>query len=199
MSDNNRPPQGYRTKQGYGDPSGDSEVTVADAVPDTRERELPAQAVPAEDESEKTVSSLPPFVEVELVYERAYVGMRHDRWKALEIWTQNRVYVCDWGMTCIEVVDRKSGKPDKAHPLIGAHLSGGQRSEADHMEMTYPCPRPGTEAVFEYRTPRRGFVNTSTVTRVVLRLRVLTVPHERVAPTWDRLTGEHDLPERNGG
>jgi len=50
--------------------------------------------------------------------------------------------------------------------------------------------------VFEYSKPRKGYVSTSTVTRVVLRLRVLTVPHEHVQPTWDRLSGVHQLPER---
>ncbi len=60
--------------------------------------------------------------------------------------------------------------------------------------MTHPFPRPDTEAVFEYRGLRKGYVSTSTVTRVVLRLRVLTVPHERVQPPWDQLSGVWNEP-----
>ena len=182
VRDDERPPGGTPTRQGWADPS--DEKTIPNA--------------PADAFDDKTGVSLPPFVEVELVYERAQVGMKHEPWRALEIWTRNRIYACDWEMTCVEVVDRKSGEPDPGHPLIGAHLAGGQKSEADSMEMTYPCPRPGTEAVFEYRSPRKGFVNTSTVTRVVLRLRVLTVPHERVEQSWETVTGSHRLPEHRG-
>jgi hypothetical protein len=140
---------------------------------------------------EQTAVSLPPFVEVELVYERGFVGMETDNWKAFEVWTRNRIYVTDWSMRCVEVIDRKTGRVETRHALLGAYLAGGQRQEDDYMEMTYPCPRPGTEAVFEYRGVRKGFVNTSTVTRVVLRLRVLTVPRERAVPTWDELSSKN--------
>ena len=57
----------------------------------------------------------------------------------------------------------------------------------DALEISYPIPRPGNEAVFE-RTERKGFVTTSTVTRVVLKLRVLTVPHDQGQQTWDEVT-----------
>ncbi|MEM9193255.1 MAG: hypothetical protein AAGF12_29035 [Myxococcota bacterium] len=147
---------------------------------------------------DKTAVSLPPFVEVELVYERGYVGMPTEDWKAFEVWTRNRIYVTDWNMRCVEVLDRKTGRSDRTHSLLGAYLAGGQRQDEDYMEMTFPCPRPGTEAVFEYRGVRKGFVNTSTVTRVVLRLRVLTVPRERAVPVWDELTSSHRLPSKPG-
>lgn len=137
-----------------------------------------------------TAASMPPFVEVELVYEQGHIGMVTQPWQALEVWTQNRVYVTDWHMRCLEVRERPSGHSDPEHPLLGAFLAGGQRQEEGHMEMCYPCPRPGTEAVFEYRGVRKGYVNTSTVTRVVLRLRVLTVPQDRMVPTWDELVSK---------
>jgi len=143
---------------------------------------------------EQTAVSLPPFVEVELVYERGRVGMQSDQWRLLEIWTRNRIYIVDTHMKCIEVCDRKSGTPDPDHSLLGATLAGGQRRNADAMEMTHPFPRPDTEAVFEYPLPRKGYVSTSTVTRVVLRLRVLTVPHDHVRPTWDHLSGAWKIP-----
>ncbi|MEM9072483.1 MAG: hypothetical protein AAGE52_28510 [Myxococcota bacterium] len=137
--------------------------------------------------NDPTQASLPPFVEVELVYETGHTGMAGGPWRAFEVWTQNRIYSCDWTMTCIEVADRESGTPDPDHSLLGARLSGGQVRRDDAIEVIYPCPRPGCEAVFEHPV-RKGFVTTSTVTRVVLRLRVLTVPHQQIEPTWDDLT-----------
>ena len=142
------------------------------------------------DFEDSTQSTLSPFVEVELVYETGKPGMEPSQWRAFQIWTRNRIYSCDWTMTCIEVVDRKSGKQDQEHTLLGCRLSGGQVRQNDAIEVTYPCPRPGCEAVFEHPT-RRGYITTSTVTRVVMRLRVLTVPHQQVNPTWDDLTGRN--------
>ena len=57
----------------------------------------------------------------------------------------------------------------------------------DALEITYPVPRPGNEAVFE-RPERKGYITTSTVLRVVLRVRVLTVPHDLGKQTWDEVT-----------
>ncbi len=144
---------------------------------------------------EQTVISPPPFVEIELVYERGQAGMSTDDWKAVEVWTRNRIYIVDWNMRCIEVVDRKSGKPDPRHALLGAILAGGQVQNEEGMEMTFPLPRPNTEAVFEYHDARKGYVSTSTVTRVVFRLRVLTVPKANVEPTWEQLTSSHRVPD----
>ncbi len=147
---------------------------------------------------DKTEISPPPFVEVELVYERGQAGMSTEQWKAVEVWTRNRIYVVDWTMTCIEVIDRKTSKPDPTHALLGAVLAGGQVQTEEGMEMTFPLPRPNTEAVFEYHDARKGYVSTSTVTRVVFRLRVLTVPKANVEPTWEQLTSSHRLPPVQG-
>jgi hypothetical protein len=143
--------------------------------------------------ADATELSAPPFVEVELSYERGQTGMPQERWRAVEVWTRNRIYVCDWNMLCIEVVDRRTGKADPGHALLGSVLAGGQRQSDEGMEMTYPLPRPDTEAVFEYQDPRKGYVSTSTVTRVVVRLRVLTVPRANVRPTWEHLTSSHRI------
>lgn len=134
-----------------------------------------------------TAASLPPFVEVELVYQTGRAGMvSSNRWLALEVWTRNRIYCCDWGGKCVQVVDRATEKA-VAHDLLGAVLAGGQSMHDDALEISYPIPRPGNDAVFE-RTERKGFVTTSTVTRVVLKLRVLTVPHDQGQQTWDEVT-----------
>ena len=141
-----------------------------------------------------TAMSLPPFVEVELVYERGPAIIEQKEWRALEIWTRNRIYGVDWTMTCIEVIDRESNKPDRKHPLLGARLAGGQAREEGTMELTYPCPRPGCEAVFEHKAKRGSFSHTSTVLRVVLRLRVVTVQPEIANHRWAELTGAHKIP-----
>lgn len=138
---------------------------------------------------DKTQATFPPFVEVELVYETGRPGMANEGWRSFEVWTMNRVYSCDWTMTCIEVVDRKTGAKVLDHSLLGCRLSGGQTQNQDAIEVCYPCPRPGCEAVFE-RPGRKGYVTTSQVSRVVLRLRVLTVPLQQMEPTWDDLTGQ---------
>jgi hypothetical protein len=146
--------------------------------------------------ADATAMTLPPFVEVELVYERGPAMIEHQHWRALEIWTRNRVYGVDWGMSCIEVIDRETNKADPKHPLLGARLAGGQSREEGTMELTYPCPRPGCEAVFEHKSKRGSFSHTSTVLRVVLRLRVVTVVPETANHKWKELTGAHKLPTR---
>ncbi len=139
-----------------------------------------------------TAASLPPFVEVELVYQTGRAGMiGSDRWQALEIWTRNRIYRCDWGGKCVQVLDRGTEKA-VAHDLLGAQLAGGQSMHDDALEISYPIPRPGNEAVFE-RKERKGFITTSTVTRVVLKLRVLTVAHDQGEQTWDEVTSSRKV------
>lgn len=140
-----------------------------------------------------TAISLPPFVEVELVYEKGPAVLHNKAWRALEIWTRNRIYGVDWEMTCVEVIDRESSQPDPKHPLLGARLAGGQAREEGTMELTYPCPRPGCEAVFEHRNKRGAFSHTSTVLRVVLRLRIVTVVPEAANRRWSELTGAHRI------
>jgi hypothetical protein len=143
-----------------------------------------------------TAMSLPPFVEVELVYEKGPAVIEQSLWRSLEVWTRNRIYGVDWNMTCIEVIDRESNKNDPKHPLLGARLAGGQAREDGTMELTYPCPRPGCEAVFEHKSKRGAFSHTSTVLRVVLRLRVVTVTPEVANHRWAELTGAHKLPQK---
>ena len=134
-----------------------------------------------------TSATLPPFVEVELVYQTGRPGLvSSQRWRALEIWTRNRIYRCDWSGKCVQVVDQKTDKA-VAHELLGAKLAGGQAMHEDALEICYPIPRPGNEAVFE-RPERKSFVTTSTVTRVVLKLRVMTVRHDQGQETWDEVT-----------
>ncbi|MEZ4248006.1 MAG: hypothetical protein R3B99_07185 [Polyangiales bacterium] len=113
--------------------------------------------------------------------------------QTLEIWTQNRIYTLDPQLICVGVADRASGELDAKHPFVGYRLVGGQHRDGDTFEISYPFPRPGTEAVFEHPKNIRGnFSRTSTVTRVVLRLHVVTVAPSVLVPTWSNITA-HEL------
>ena len=66
---------------------------------------------------------------------------------------------------------------------------GGQIQSDDSVEMSYPLLRTGSFAVFEGRKgKRRQFSRTSAVTRVVLRLRVVTVTEAGFVPSWEDLS-----------
>lgn len=116
-------------------------------------------------------------------------------WQTVEIWTQHRVYALDASLVCIDVYDQATKQSEPKHPMIGARLVGGQLASGEAVELSYPFPRPGSDAVFEQVAGRNArFSQTSTVTRVVLRLRVLTVAPSHTTPTWEELTGAVDVP-----
>jgi hypothetical protein len=130
-----------------------------------------------------------PAIEVELVTEVRRPPVVDKAWAMLEVWTQNNVYRVDLGMRCIEVVEIGSQKSLADHGLLGARLLGGQHVDADTTYLSHPYPRPGTEAVFEQSRPGGGvmFSHSSTVTRVVLRLRQLAIVTGGAEPTWDQI------------
>ncbi len=135
-----------------------------------------------------TASALNPFIECELVYSTP--EEHTSRVAAVEVWTENHVYAVDWEMTCIEVRSVVSKKIDSRHALLGARLTGGQKGTPADMELTYPLPRPGTEAVFERRQGNNArFIRTSLVTRVILKLHVVAVTREKLNPAWNKITG----------
>ena len=110
-------------------------------------------------------------------------------WRALEIWTKNRIYSVDSAMVCIEVIDRDSGRPDTSHHFVGARLGGGQRRRGAVSSFPIRLPVPGTEAVFKLPPGRQGrFGQTTKVERVVLRLRVSNVPVLDAEPIWEEIT-----------
>ena len=133
----------------------------------------------------------PAAVEVELVHETRRPPYVQKPWRMLEIWTQNRIYALDSAMRCLEVVDQATGKRAEDHTLLGAHLVGGQRREGDTVHLCHPFPQPGTEAVFEQGTAAGArFSHSSTVTRVVLRLRTLTIDPGLELPNWSQVCGD---------
>lgn len=132
-----------------------------------------------------------PALDVELVHEVRRPPAVDRPWAMLEVWTQNRVYNIDVNMRCIEVVEIASHKPIADHGLLGARLLGGQHTEEGHTFLSHPFPRPGTEAVFEQPRPSAAaiFSHSSTVTRVVLRLRQLTIVTGGENQSWDQIAG----------
>jgi hypothetical protein len=133
-----------------------------------------------------------PAVDIDLVYERRSAPLADQPWVFVEIWTRNTVYHLDGRLVCIDVVDQASRKSQGDHPLRGARLVGGQSRDGESIELSHPFPRPGSEAVFEQTAGRHvRFSQTSSVTRVVMRLRVLSVTPEQLLPTWEEVTGNH--------
>lgn len=135
-----------------------------------------------------------PAVDIDLVYERRSAPLPDQPWVFVEIWTRNTIYQLDGRLVCIDVIDQATRKSQGDHPLRGARLVGGQSRDGEAMELSHPFPRPGSEAVFEQTSGRHvRFSQTSSVTRVVMRLRVLSVTPEQLLPTWEEVTGNHKL------
>jgi hypothetical protein len=130
-----------------------------------------------------------PAIEIELVNEIRRPPAVEKPWAMVEVWTQNRIYRIDVNMVCIDVVEIGSNASVHDHGLIGARLLGGQHVEEGTTFLSHPFPRPGTEAVFEQPRPAGGvmFSHSSTVTRVVMRLRQLSIVTGGAEPTWDQI------------
>ena len=130
-----------------------------------------------------------PAVEVELVHEVRVPPTVDGPWRMLEVWTENSIYGVDASMRCIEVLSAATRQPIADHALIGARLVGGQFVENEQVtHLSHPFPRPGTEAVFEQtHKDVANFSHTSAVTRVVLRLRHLTIDGGATPPSWDEI------------
>jgi len=110
----------------------------------------------------------------------------------VEVWTVHRAYALDASLCCVEVLDRASGQRQPDHPILGATLVGGQvRGKGGAIEqVSHPFPRRGATAVFTRAMGQRlSYSETSPVTRVVMRLRVVDVSAGGQPPTWEEVTG----------
>lgn len=143
------------------------------------------------------IPDVPPVPPIEVVFDRDTLGpgeaLSEGLFRALEIHTQNRVYVVDSSLACVEVIDRASGLHDTRHSAIGATLVGGQRRYDKTVHVARPFPVPGTEAVFQRTGKRTPASITSKVDRVVLRIRVTTCVLETEG-AWDDVTSALLLP-----
>jgi hypothetical protein len=130
----------------------------------------------------------PAGLEVAIVEEHA-VSARPGQWRAVEVWTANRVYAIDGNMTCFGVMERASGQVDERHTFLGARLMGGEVRDAGSMKMTHPLPVPGTEAVFQVKSGTKGrYGRTSKVERVVLRIRATLAIIDNPEAMWEDIT-----------
>lgn len=138
----------------------------------------------------------PPPIEIEYIRESNVQAAREAPSALLEIWTRNRVYHVDVTMTCVGVVDRATGQLEANNSLLGARLTGGQRRSraANAVEIVFPLPVPGTEATFKRDGRRQGqYGHTSTIERVVLRVRKIRIGAAESEPLWDEITGRFQV------
>jgi hypothetical protein len=155
------------------------EDTAHDATPHDQ---TPPGGVPAE------IIERPPIeVEVRKISSANVLAKRTQC--AYEIWTKNRVYSLDVGLSCIEVIDLASGQTEAKHPFLGASLVGGQARTQAGTELTFPLPTPGAEAVFQAidAQQRIRLSITSRVTRVILHVQRVQVGTEQRDSTWDQI------------
>jgi len=135
----------------------------------------------------------PPPIEVVLTRENRVIHQAgapvEDRYRVLEVYTRNRIYVVDSGMLCVEVIDRRTNMSEPEHSLIGARLAGGQRKYKKTLHLSRPFPVPGTEAVFVRDDRRHAPAGlTSKVERVVLHLHIAAIALEEGSGAWDDVT-----------
>jgi hypothetical protein len=129
-------------------------------------------------------------LEVEYVHEIELQQAGVTSWEMLEVWTRNRIYHVSAEMVCVRVTRRATGESERENLLLGAQLAGGERKakRGDMVEIYFPFPMPGTEAVF-CGGKKSAVSYTSTIERVVLRVRKMRVGDESTSSTWDDLTG----------
>lgn len=141
-----------------------------------------------------------PTIEVKVVHQVEHTHQKPTKFVMLEVWTQNRLYSIDGDMKCIEVMDLATQKADPNHSLLGARLLGGQHVDESRTFLSHPYPRPGTEAVFEQPRPSDGIIlsHSSTVTRVVLRLRQLTILKGSEETSWGVIANGPQAPAGGG-
>lgn len=129
-------------------------------------------------------------IEVELVTQRGHTSLPQNLWSLVDIHTENRVYKVNVALQCMEVVDRKTGRKDAKHPMLGARLAGGQMADRKRSAVADPIPLPGMEALF--RLPTGKYARTSRVSRVVLRVRVSAWRLDQ-GQSWEDITSQFVL------
>jgi len=191
MADDERTRDKRTTYQGFATPDAKAalETPGAGSIPGLPDALGPTAAGADHRPTLQDLHARTPIIEIEVVHQSGPAPQTEHPLRTLEVWTQNRVYTMDPSMLCVQVSERATLEPIEEHPFLGQRLVGGQSSEGTAIELSYPFPRPGTEAVFEEPDSKVGhFSRTSTVTRVVLRLHLISVNPSVVAPTWAEIT-----------
>lgn len=131
-------------------------------------------------------------IDVDVRREVGEPGLLDGPWVAIELWTRNRIYGLGPDLKCIEVRNRNDGVVNAEHASLGARLVGGQRRNESGLiiEVSHPFPEIGGAAVFATGLGSRLRVSeTSDVSRVVIRQRVVSVGPNGELPSWDEITG----------
>jgi hypothetical protein len=135
-----------------------------------------------------------PTIEIEFVQQKGRAAVPQAMWGMADIFTKNRIYRVNSMLTCIEVIDRATGKSDPRHAMLGARMGGGQRREKGRVEIADPLPLPGMDVVFKQTDERGGkFGHTSRVERVVLRIRVCAFRVDNTQPVWEEITSQFTI------
>jgi hypothetical protein len=131
-------------------------------------------------------------IEIQVVEQPGVQTFDETSWALFEIWTRNRVYHVNSEFRCIAVVSRATAQQEPGHALMGARLTGGERrnKSAHLVDIYFPLPGPGTEAVFKSDSKRHGqFAKTSTIERVVMRVRRVRINTVAEGQVWDERLG----------
>lgn len=181
------------TKHGFRDPDSPERKVVDGPVAQGRSPASPL-AGPANAPEAPSRPSIPSGgpVDIDVRREVGEPGLLDGPWVAVELWTRNRIYGLGPNLMCMEVRNRSDGVVNAEHASLGARLVGGQRRNESGLiiEVSHPFPEVGSAAVFATGLGSRLRVSeTSHVTRVVIRQRVVTVGPNGELPSWDEITG----------
>lgn len=113
-------------------------------------------------------------------------------WRAIDICTKNTIYALDARLVCTAVIDRATGETKEDHVFVGASLVGGTlRTDAGKLRsIAHPLPEVGMSAVFQgVRAKRPWYNETSEVTRIIIRQRVVRFDQADREPSWEDITG----------
>jgi hypothetical protein len=193
MVDVKKPVSGRTTQQAEettGAPSERWEVT-RDLNRTVRMDGAPAVPTPTRPSRTSEPPNAPEGIELLIVDERRVPGAERRPWRAAEVWTKRRIYGLDSTFRCVEILDRESGRPEPTNELLGARLGGGRLRDKDTVRFSYPLPLRGMEAMFS-KGKKHGY--TSTVERMVVRIRVLHTSADEAAPSWDDIASRWSEP-----
>lgn len=182
------------TKSGFRDPDSPERQNAPGPVGQGRSPASPLAAAEIPPEPTPSRASVPSGapVDIDVRREVGEPGLLDGPWVAVELWTRNRIYGLGPNLMCIEVRNRSDGVVNVEHASLGARLVGGQRRNESGLiiEVSHPFPEIGSAAVFATGLGSRLRVSeTSHVTRVVIRQRVVSVGPNGELPSWDEITG----------
>lgn len=167
---------------------GEDEKTMVDARP--RLTDLVSQEVAPATPTDGV------GLEVILVQDRvATRAAERTTWRAIEVWTRNRIYGLDAALVCFEVIERNTGIKELKNHLLGFRLGGGRLREGGAARFSFPFPVVGMDAMF---TDGKKHAYTSRVERLVARVRELRTRLEDEMPAWEDITmsSRHGLPKK---